>query len=168
MSWVWLAWAMAQCRPLYLHLSLTWNMCYIFVTSLLHSTPLYYSVRGSDRIISQDVITSSSKQNECSSEEWFENTVLMYNSNDCDYHQQKLWLSSVHWVILYSKIFFSPLLILSWLMRNDQMSVHNFCWRQLGSEETQEEEEWASRGDIPHPLSFKLAIFLPTNLNSHS
>ena len=123
------------------------HLCYIFVT--LYTFVLLSQVRGSDRIISQDVITSSSKQNKCSSEEWFENTVLMYNSNDCDYHQQKLWLSSVHWVILYSKIFFSPLLILSWLMRNDQMSVHNFCWRQLGSET---QEEWASRGDIPLSL----------------
>ena len=106
------------------------HLCYIFVT--LYTFVLLSQVRGSDRIISQDVITSSSKQNECSSEEWFENTVLMYNSNDCDYHQQKLWLSSLSNFVFKNILFSSLNLILSDEKSSNECS--HFCWRQLGSE----------------------------------
>lgn len=137
-SWVWLAPALVLCPPLCPHLSLTWNMCYS-VTSLLHSSSqrLY-------RIISQDVITSSSKQNECSSK-WFENTVptnamILITIWSTKVAAQLFSLSN----FVFKNILFSSLnLILSDEKWSNECS--HFCWRHLGSET---QEEGAPR-DIP-------------------
>ena len=105
-------------------------------------------VRGYNRIISQDVITSSLKQNKRSSK-LFDNTVLTIAMILITVWATKVaaQLFSLSNFVFKNILFSSLNLILSDEKWSNECS--HFCWRQLGSE-TQERRELYSKRYSPN------------------